>query len=73
MSSDEITAETKHASILLLAVADAAVKWFDMRCPLSFSEREHLENASINTVGNAEALLATAVAEFIKAGGRNTP
>ena len=54
---------------MLLAVADAAKEWWRGKRPISYTRKKHLNNPTINTVGEAEKKLAEAVVSWIKIGG----
>lgn len=56
----------KDRTELMGDVLKAAVRWWKGKCPIRFTEKEHLANPTINTVTEGERKLAAAVAEWVK-------
>lgn len=52
-------------SAVLLAVADAAVAWWQARKPADWSLEQHLADPAINCDGDAERPLAEAAAKWV--------
>lgn len=53
-------------SLLRERVLCAAIKWWEMRRPLSFTAAEHLANPTINATTDAEKRLARAVSLLVR-------
>jgi len=54
---------------VLLEIADSAVHWWRNKRPASFTEKEHLENPTINTLSDSEKKIAVAVSKWVQFGG----
>jgi hypothetical protein len=52
----------------LLAVADAAVAWWNSKSPEGWTQARHMQMPEINTCTDAERALAQAVAVLVECG-----
>ena len=43
----------------------AAIGWFHSHKPCAWTKKQHIENPSVNTCGDAEQLLANEAAKFL--------
>jgi hypothetical protein len=46
-------------------VAVAAIEWWRMKLPTGWDHEQHLDNPTINCIGEFERKLAAAVAEYL--------
>jgi hypothetical protein len=52
-----------------LRVIRAAEKWWDSKCPLSFTKEEHVANPTVNCTSDSQNVLAQAVAAYVSGTG----
>jgi hypothetical protein len=51
----------------ILAIIDSSICWWELKRPLEWGTKEHLENAEINCDGEEEKRLARSVAKIVRA------
>ena len=49
-------------------VCSCAVEWWKMRRPISYTQEMHCDNPAVNQTGERDAMLARAVAAYVKKG-----
>ncbi len=59
-----------EATKALLAVADLAIRWWESKCPVGWTQARHLQMPKVNTSTARECELAQAVAALVELGWR---
>ncbi len=57
-----------EATKALLAVVDAAIRWWESKCPVGWTQARHLQMPKVNTSTARECELAQAVAALVELG-----
>lgn len=49
----------------VLDIVEAAIKWWEAKCPYDHTQREHLSDPTANCVNHVEEQLAKTVAKYL--------